>query len=97
MDDGRRTPLDAPGQRHAADTSGAGPAQRCGWCGLLPLPEHRTLVEEHGLCGVCFGFLQGVDWQRVLSDGRRRSSSNPGPAGIPAIGGNAGLKASRSG
>ena len=59
MDGGRRAHL------AAKNTSVASPAHRSGWCGLLPLPEDRTLVEDHQLCGVCFDILRNVDWRRI--------------------------------
>jgi hypothetical protein len=85
MDGGRRTHLDAPKHRDAADRSVASPMHRCGWCGLLPLPEDQTRVEERQLCGVCFDMLRGVDWQHILREGQR----------TPVVNGNAPLQSSK--
>jgi hypothetical protein len=70
MDGGRRAHLDAPEHRDATDRSVASPTHRCGWCGLLPLPEDQTRAAEHQLCGVCRDILRGVDWRRMLREGQ---------------------------
>jgi hypothetical protein len=76
MDGGRRTHLDAPKHWDTTDRSVASPSHRCGWCGLLPLPEDQTRVEEHQLCGVCFDILRDVDWQHILMEGHRTAAIN---------------------
>jgi hypothetical protein len=43
----------------------AGGSHRCGWCGLLPLPEERPIGNK-ALCETCSGFLKGVDWRALL-------------------------------
>ena len=85
MDGGRRAHLDAPNHHDATNTGVASGAHRCGWCGLLPLPEDRTLVEDHQLCSACFDILQGVDWQHILREGQS----------TPVAAGNAPLQSSR--
>jgi hypothetical protein len=72
MDGGRRAHLDGPKHRDTKDVSVPSPALRCGWCGLLPLPEQRMLVEDHQLCDACFDILRGVDWRCVLNEGQHR-------------------------
>ena len=70
MDVGTRAHLDAsmiPDEEGTPATSISSLAHRCGQCGLLPLPEDQTRVEERQLCGVCFDMLRDVDWQHILS------------------------------
>lgn len=65
MDGGTRADRDAPARRQGRNTSGASQSPRCGWCGLLPLPEDQALLED--LCSICFDILQDADWKSLLS------------------------------
>ena len=60
-----------PALDQAAHTStNASPARgahRCGWCGLLPLPEDRASVADERLCGACLAILRHVDWRKLLN------------------------------
>jgi hypothetical protein len=70
MDGGRAvTPLNAPAHHKPTNAPTGSSVHRCGWCGLLPLPEGRALGEHDQLCAVCFGILKGVDWRGLLNGG----------------------------
>lgn len=49
MDGGRRALLGDLTDGRAKHSSTPGPPHRCGWCGLLPLPEDQALSEERPL------------------------------------------------
>ncbi len=40
---------------------------RCGWCGLLPLPEDRGPPHDPELCGACSALLKDIDWRALLT------------------------------
>ena len=63
----------APGSRPQPDH-----LLRCGWCGLLPLPVDRTLIEGHQLCSVCFDILKGADWRTLLNEAASRREMSTG-------------------
>ena len=59
----------APKEMMAPDVrSQLHPLMRCGWCGLLPLPEERSLIRHTQLCGACFDILSGADWRSLLNE-----------------------------
>ncbi len=66
MDGSRPPALDHANHANATAFAASG-AHRCGWCGLLPLPEDRALVVAKQLCHVCFGILGHVDWRHLLN------------------------------
>ncbi len=68
MDGGRRALLGDLTDGRAKHSSTPGPPHRCGWCGLLPLPEDEALSEERGLCGECLANLEDVDWRGLLNE-----------------------------
>ncbi len=68
MDGGRRTHFRALTNEQANDSPKAIGQHRCGWCGLLPLPDDQALDKERELCGACLAILKDVDWRRLLNE-----------------------------